>query len=167
MAEAEKSAWLEGAMARWETSLLRLCYAYLNDASLAEDAVQETFLKAWKSYDRFRRAADEKTWLTRIAINTCKDTMKSAYFRHIDRSASLDHLPEGSAPFTLEDHTVTKAVLRLPSRYREVVLLRWLQGLSGDETARILRVPRFTVYHRLTKAQQLLKQELEEWYHAD
>ncbi|MBR1586649.1 MAG: sigma-70 family RNA polymerase sigma factor [Clostridia bacterium] len=167
MSDEEKRAWLEQAMAQWETSLLRLCFAYLHDASLAEDAVQETFLKAWKGCGRFRREAEERTWLMRIAINTCKDMMKSAYFRHTDRSAGLDQLPEIACAFTPADDTVTRAVMNLPPRYREVVLLRWMQGLTGDETARALHLPRSTVYHRLKKAQRMLKQALEEWYHAE
>lgn len=161
MAEDERRVWLEAAMNRWETSLLRLCFAYLGDRALAEDAVQETFLKAWKGYDRFRREADEKTWLSRIAINVSKDMRKSAWFRHVDRSAALDSLPEGSVPFQEEDDTVTRAVMALPDKLREAALLRWLQGLTGDETAKALHVPRSTVYHRLKKAQKLLKQELE------
>lgn len=161
MAEDERRIWLEEAMNRWETSLLRLCFAYLGDRDLAEDAVQETFLKAWKGWDRFRREADEKTWLTRIAINTSKDMRKSAWFRHVDRSAALDSLPEGSVPFEALDDTITRTVMALPGKLRQVSLLCWLQGLSGDEAARVLRVPRSTVYHRLKKAQELLKQELE------
>ena len=81
MERSERDRWLEGAMARWEQSLLRTCFAYLGDLSLAEDAVQETFLKAWKNLDRFRGEASEKTWLLRIAINTCKDVRRSAWFR--------------------------------------------------------------------------------------
>lgn len=161
MAEDERRIWLEEAMNRWETSLLRLCFAYLGDRSLAEDAVQETFLKAWKGWDRFRREADEKTWLTRIAINTAKDMRKSAWFRHVDRSAALDCLPEGSIPFEAQDDTITRTVMALPDKLRQVSLLCWLQGFSGDEAARVLHVPRSTVYHRLKKAQELLKQELE------
>ena len=161
MAEDERRIWLEEAMNRWETSLLRLCLAYLADRNLAEDAVQETFLKAWKGWDRFRREADEKTGLTRIAINTAKDMRKSAWFRHIDRSAALDSLPEGSVPFEAQDDTITRAVMALPGKLRQVSLLCWLQGFSGDEAARVLHVPRSTVYHRLKKAQELLKQKLE------
>ncbi len=167
MADEERRAWLEQAMNRWEASLLRLCFAYLQDAALAEDAVQEAFLKAWKGYRGFRGAAEEKTWLTRIAINTCKDIRKSAWFRHVDRSTALDSLPEGSVPFDARDDTVTRAVLALPIKLREVALLRLLQGLSAEETARALRIPRSTVYQRLKQAQELLQKELEEWYHAD
>ena len=74
----DRAAWLEGAMARWEKSLLRMCYAYLGDMALSEDAVQETFLKAYRALDSFRGEAAEKTWLMRIAINTCKDMRRSA-----------------------------------------------------------------------------------------
>ena len=99
MERSERDRWLEGAMARWEQSLLRTCFAYLGDLSLAEDAVQETFLKAWKNLDRFRGEASEKTWLLRIAINTCKDVRRSAWFRRVNRAVSLESLPEAPAPF--------------------------------------------------------------------
>ncbi len=81
MERSERDRWLEGAMARWEQSLLRTCFAYLGDLSLAEDAVQETFLKAWKNLDRFRGAASEKTWLLRMPstpARTCAAARGSA-----------------------------------------------------------------------------------------
>lgn len=161
----DRGAWLENAMDRWETGLMRMCYAYLRDVLLAEDAVQETFLKAWKAYDRFRGEADEKTWLMRIAINNCKDMRRGAWFRHTDFSAALDGLPEGWASFTARDDTVTRAVMRLPPRLREAVLLHWYQGLSGEETAAVLRISRSAVFNRLKKARCLLQKELEGWYH--
>ena len=55
-----REAWLERAMGQYEESLLRMCFACLNDAALAEDAVQETFLKAYRALDRFRGDAEEK-----------------------------------------------------------------------------------------------------------
>ena len=167
MEKNECEQWLEDAMKRWERSLLRTCYAYLGDIALAEDAVQDTFLKAWKGFDRFRGASEEKTWLMRIAINTCKDIQRSAWFRHIDRSATLDKLPEGIESFTSKDDTLTRAIMALRPRIREVVLLHWYQQLSGDETAKALGVSRSTVYNRLYKAQRQLRKELEVWYLAD
>ncbi len=157
----ERDVWLEDMMARWEISLVRMCFAYLRDRALAEDAVQETFLKAWKGYDCFRSEASEKTWLMRIAVNTCKDLRKSAWLRHTDRAAAL---PEGQEPFTEKDDALTRAVMNLKPRLREAVLLRWYQGLTGEETARALQVSRATVYNRLTKAQRLLQTELEAWH---
>ena len=68
-------------VAEYEVILLRTCYMYLHDKALAEDATQETFLKAYKALDSFRGESSEKTWLMRIAMNTCRDMKRSAWFR--------------------------------------------------------------------------------------
>ena len=158
-----RRVWLDEAIARWEKPILRLCYAYLCDTAMAEDAVQETFFKAWKSYGRFRGEAEEKTWLTRIAINTCKDLLKSAWVRNTDRSVTPDSLPEGSAPFDEQDDTVTRAVLVLPRELKEVTLLHWYQGMTLQDMSKVLRLPRSTINYRLKKAKAILKKELEDW----
>jgi RNA polymerase sigma-70 factor (ECF subfamily) len=160
----ERRRWLGEAMALYEESLLRMCYSYLGDRSLAEDAVQETFLKAWKGFAHFRGESSEKTWLMRIAINTCRDIRRGAWFKHIDRAVSLDQLSDMEVSFDARDDAVTKAVMKLRPRLREAVLLRWYQGLSAEETAQALGISRSTVYERLNRAQVVLKRELEEWY---
>ncbi len=162
-----RQEWLDAAIAQWEKPMLRLCFAYLGDTALAEDAVQETFFKAWKSYDRFSGKAAEKTWLTRIAINTCKDLMKSAWSRNTDRSVTPETLPEGSVPFKAQDDTVTRAVMSLPPKLKEVTLLHWYQGMTLDEMIRVIRLPRSTINYRLKKAKAMLKEELEDWYDED
>ena len=164
MTQDPRRAWLEEAMERWEKPMLHLCFAYLGDLALSEDAVQETFFRAWKGYARFRGEAQEKTWLTRIAVNACKDLMKSAWARKTDRSVTPDALPEGAVPFEARDDTVTRAVLALPPKMKEAVLLRWYQGLTLEEMARVLRLPGSTGNYRLKKAKALLRDELEEWY---
>ena len=164
MNQDPRRAWLDEAITRWEKPMLRLCYAYLCDAALAEDAVQETFFKAWKNYGRFRGEAEEKTWLTRIAINTCKDLLKSAWTRNTDRSVTPDDLPEGMASFDEQDDTVTRAVLALPKELKEVTLLHWYQGMTLEEVRKVLRLPRSTINYRLKKAKAILKKELEDWY---
>ena len=165
MTDNERDAWLENVMGRWETRLIRLCYAYLHDTALAEDAVQETFLKAWKGYGRFRGEAAEKTWIMRIAINTCKDLRRNAWFRHTDRSAVPESVPEGAQPFTQTDDTATRAVMDLKPSWRAVALLCWYQGLTASETAEALGIARATVYNRLKKAQRKLQKELEALQH--
>jgi len=161
----ERAAWLEKAMAEYETSLARMCYAYLGDSALAEDAVQETFVKAYKGYHTFRAEADEKTWLMRIAINTCKDIRRSAWLRHNDREASLGNLSEGSEPFSEQDDTLVRAVMALRPRLREAVLLHYYQGMSVPEVAAALGISRAAVYDRLDKARTALREALGAWYH--
>ncbi|MBR3019543.1 MAG: sigma-70 family RNA polymerase sigma factor, partial [Clostridia bacterium] len=144
MVQDQRQEYLDALITRWEKPMLRLCFAYLCDTALAEDAVQETFFKAWKGYGRIRGEANEKTWLTRIAINTCKDLMKSAWMRTTDRFVSTDSLPEGSVPFDDKDDTVTRAVLSLPPKIKEVTLLHWYQSMTLEEMTKVLRLPRST-----------------------
>lgn len=160
----ERDDWLEQAMARWEVPLLRTCYLFLRDTALAEDAVQDTFVKAWRYYDSYRREASEKTWLMRIAVNTCRDLRRSRWFVHVDRSVNMDELPEAAVPFELPDDQMTKAILSLPAGLRQVITLRYFQGLTVQEVAEALRLSRRTVHYRLDKAERLLKSSLEEWY---
>lgn len=160
----ERDCWLEQAMAQWEVPLLRTCYLLLRDTALAEDAVQETFVKAWRFYDGYRKEASEKTWLMRIAVNTCRDLQRSKWFIHIDRRVNMDDLPESAVPFELPDDTVTNAILSLPTALRQVITLRYFQSLTVQEVAEVLHVSRRTVHYRLDKAERHLKSSLEEWY---
>lgn len=79
---------------QYQGMLLRMCYVYLRDMEQAKDATQETFLKAYKSLASFRGDCSEKSWLVRIAINTCRDMQRSAWFRYMDRRITPEDLPQ-------------------------------------------------------------------------
>lgn len=162
----DRDRWLEQAMEQWEVPLLRTCYLLVKDVALAEDAVQDTFVKAWQAHDHFRGEASEKSWLMRIAVNTCRDLRRGKWFRHVDRQVRMEDLPEPAEPFQWEDDTVTRAILALPDGLRQVVTLRYYQGFTVQEAADILKLSRRAVHYRLEKAERLLKESLEEWYDA-
>lgn len=162
----DRDTWLEKAIDQWEVPLLRTCTLLLRDAALAEDAVQETFVKAWRGYDDYRREASEKTWLMRIAANTCRDMLRGRWLRHTDRRTDIAGLPEPAEPFSPPDDTLLRTVLALPDKLRQAVVLRYYQGLSVQETADALRISRRTAHYRLEKAHELLKSTLEEWHDA-
>lgn len=162
----DRDRWLEQAMEQWEVPLLRTCYLLVKDVALAEDAVQDTFVKAWQAHDHFRGEGSEKSWLMRIAVNTCRDLRRGKWFRHVDRQVRMEDLPEPAEPFQWEDDTVTRAILALPDGLRQVVTLRYYQGFTAQEVAEILKLSRRTVHYRLEKAERLLKESLEEWYDA-
>lgn len=145
----------------YERDLLRLCAVYLRDIDLARDAVQETFLKAYRCMDRFKGNASEKTWLMRIAINTCKDMLRGAWFQHVDRSACLDDLPLPVSPPSVEHIALTTAIMALPRKYMEVILLHCDQGMNIRETAQALGITPPAVINRLKKARKCLAAELE------
>ena len=145
----------------YEKDLLRLCCVYLRDISLAQDAVQETFIKAYRRMDRFEGRSSEKTWLMRIAINTCKDMKRGSWLRHVDASTSLDDLPLPVDPPSVEHIALTSAIMALPRKYMEVILLHCDQGLTIRDTAAALGVTPPAVINRLKKARTALRAALE------
>ena len=150
-------------MEQYGSSLLRMCALYLKDADLAQDAVQETFLKAYRHLHDFRGECSEKTWLATIAMNVSRDMLRTAWFRHQSRIA-LDKLPETPVSFAFPDDTVLTEVMGLPAKYREVVLLRYYQGLKLKEVASALRLSTGKVRSRLNRANAILRDRLKEWY---
>jgi len=143
-------------MEQYEKELLNICFMYLQDLSLAEDAVQETFLKAYKSLHRFRGDCTEKTWLMRIAINTCKDIRRGSWYRFVNRRVTLDSLPAQAAPPKTENVFITLAIMELPPKEREVVLLHYYQNMTITEASQILGISCAAVSNRLKRAHQKL-----------
>ena len=148
---------------QYQTALLQMCYMDLHDRALAEDAVQETFLKAYKSMDTFRGDCSEKTWLMRIAVNTCRDMRRSAWFRHVDRRTDIEGIPSWTPQIDGDDDAeeVARAVVKLPARYREVILLYYDQDMTLKEIADVLGIGISSVSERLKTARTKLRKALE------
>ena len=91
---------------------------YLADRAQAEDALQDTFLKAWRSMDAFeaRNGASEKTWILKIAINTCKNYRRGAWFRHIDKTKIIEELPAAVTGVTEESRDMFLSVMMLEDK---------------------------------------------------
>ena len=156
-----KETRIERMVTLYQLPLLRLCIMYLHDEEQAKDAVQETFIKAYRNLDSFRNDASEKTWLTRIAINTCKNMYRSAWFRHMDRSVTLDMIAERPAPADEHDDELTTAIMNRPVKLREAALICWLQGMTYDEAADMLGISRQAVGSRLNRARRKLRFAME------
>lgn len=146
---------------QYQTGLRRMCYAILRDEELAKDAVQETFLKVYRTMDTFRGECSEKTWLMRIAVNTCRDVRRSAWFRHMEKRITPEELPEPMQQTEDEHIELTLAIMRLPKHLREVTLLYYYQGMTMREIAETLGVSPSTVSKRLAHAQEKLRTLLE------
>lgn len=155
---------LERLMTQYGDSLLRICYMLLHDRDLAKDATQDSFLKAYRSLDSLRKGNSEKAWLMRIAINTCKDLRRSRWWRFIDHGITPDDLPEMGQEDENPDSTPLLAVMNLPEKYRQVVLLHFYQGMTSSEIAQILGLTASTVRTRLMRAKDRLHEQLEGWY---
>ena len=137
--------------------LLGVCTVLLSDWSLAQDVVQETFLKAWKRQD-FHQGS-EKAWLMRVAVNLCHDYHRSRWFRHTDRRTTPEDLPL-TAPAAFQSE-ILQLVRQLPLKEKEAVVLHFWHGLSAEEIAAMTSASRSAVYRRLERAKKHLKLELE------
>ena len=123
---------------------------------MAVDAVDETVYKGLISLKKLRKEEYMETWLTRILLNVCKDEL-----RRRKRQLDWETLPE-TAVEEFDSLPLKQALLRLPEELKAVVILRYFAGLTQEETAQSLNLPRGTVSTRQRKALQLLKLELSE-----
>ena len=154
---------MERIVGAYGNAVLRMCFLYLKDSHLAEDASQETFLKVYRNYAQFDGTAGEKTWVMRIAINVCKDYLRSAWNRRVSVVEALNEIPAAEdSPH--EDDTLLREIMNLKPNYKEVILLFYYQDMKISEIARVLDAPESTVSVRLKRAREQLKKRLEGWY---
>ncbi len=160
----DAAAVIERLMDAHGAEIVRLCYLYMKEYSLAEDAAQEAFIRAYRGLPGFRGESSEKTWLTRIAINICKNMLRSPWRRLMDWRIMPERLPEPACELEPRDQGVLREVLRLPQRQREVILLYYYQEMKVREIAALLKIPQATVSTRLARARAKLKERLEGWW---
>lgn len=149
-------------MQRYGGMLLGMCAKILRDFDLAEDAVQETFLKAYLKRNSFRgeNERSEKAWLMQIAVNVCRDHLRSRWFRTVDRSISVEEL---SLPVMMDEEALALkwAVGSLPQKYQEIISMYYYRDMPVDEIAMMGGKSPSVVYRRLVKARKQLKMILQ------
>ena len=140
--------------------ILRYCQWHAPNPSLAEDAAQETFLKAIRYYDRYVHRGQCRAFLYRIAANTCVDMHRRREEQSLDE---LEEVPREEAGFDRihDDLDFHRQLRSLPAEQQEVLLLRFGQGLSLGEIAAVTGVPLRTVQSRLRAGLKKLKAKLE------
>ena len=150
-------------MQQYGDGIKRMCCVYLRDLGAAEDAAQETFIKAYDHIEPLLSGEiiHERAWLSRIAINTCKDMLRSSWMRHIDRRRAIEELPLAAPPLHQENLELTEAILALPPKLKDIVLLHYYQGLSLRTCAQILGISAPTASRYLAQAMKRLRLDLE------
>lgn len=134
--------------------LYRTAYLYLDGEHAAVDAVDEAVFRAFRNLKKLRQEEFFETWLTRILINVCKDEL-----RRRGREICVDTPPEPPQE-QLDALPLRQAVAALPEPLHAVIILRYFTGLTLEETAAALNIPRGTVSTRQKRALELLKLDL-------
>jgi RNA polymerase sigma-70 factor (ECF subfamily) len=142
-----------------------VAYRLLGNVQDAEDATQETFLRAYRSRHTYKTDYPPGPWLKRIAVNVCLQRLeKYVPTQSLDEDMIQPRDPHPEPQAQAEEHDVQERIqtelLRLPPRYRAVIELRHFQELSYDEIAQTLSRPLSDVKSDLFRARRLLAERL-------
>jgi RNA polymerase sigma-70 factor (ECF subfamily) len=139
--------------------ILRLSYSYLHNLCDAEDVLQDALLSLMKNKPVFSSTEHEKAWLMRVAINLCKNKLKSSWFKTVGIPETIQ-----IEDITSEESEVLEAVHKLSVKYREVIHLFYYEGYSTYEIASLLEKKESTVRSLLYRAREMLKKTLKGVY---
>ena len=165
----DKEELIDEIMNKYGQEILQLVYSYVNNKEVAEDLTQDIFVKCYKSLHTYKGKSKLRTWLWRIAINHCKDYIKSWYNKKVivtENESTYTGVQKESVEQTViqndEDHRLASAVMNLPIKYREVIYLFYFEELPIKDIAMVIEVKENTIKTRLRRAKELLKKGLEE-----
>lgn len=151
----------EGIVRRFERRLVTLAFRFCRDRATAEDMAQEAFVKAFRSLSTFRGESSFSTWLTAIALNTYRSRLRADGPPLMSLDLARAFATQPAALRGMEEHereeTVRRAVVALPARYREAVVVYYLQEHDLAEAAHILGVSEGTLKSRLHRGREILK----------
>lgn len=139
-------------------------YRFLHDPDEVDEAVQEALLTAWNKFDQFRQTAKLSSWVYRITVNISCDRLRkrqkeSEKLRQYAEAEQASHNADDPGDVMLT--ALSEAVAELPDLYREAVTVGCLGGFSADDAASLLGCSVNTLYQRVHKAKQMLKEKLE------
>lgn len=152
---------MERLVRSYGNDVLRLATVILGSGELAEDVHQETFIRVMRAWGGFRGDASEKTWITGIAVNVCRDMMRSAWRKKVvvsDEAVLLapSMVTEDEAERRVDRTVLRDAMAKLPVQLREALVLYYYHDLDVKAIAGIQKVPQGTVKSRLHKARALM-----------
>jgi len=143
--------------------LFRAAVRLVGDRSKAGDAVQEAYLVAWKTFDRYQRGTNCRAWLFQILFNVVRHERRN-WFKWMtgkDEDVAQAQLAASEPiPEALTDRDILTAMDSLPGQFREVLLLVDVEEFSYKESSGILKVPIGTVMSRLNRGRGLLREQL-------
>jgi RNA polymerase sigma-70 factor (ECF subfamily) len=144
--------------------LYRTACRVLGDSAKADDVVQEVYLQAWKSFDRFEAGTNCRAWLYKILFNTIHHYRRKWFNQRLvrDGEEAMETVaaPPAPVPDQLTDQEVLSALDRIPPDFRAVVVLADVEEFAYKEVAQILAIPIGTVMSRLSRGRKLLREQL-------
>lgn len=145
------------AIDRYADTVRRICLLHLKNYDDTEDIFQTVFLKYMLYNGVFCNTEHEKAWIIRVAINACKDFLKSFYHKNVVLLDEEYYIKDTSCEWKSD---VLDAVLSLPEKYKNVVYLHYYEGYTAAEISKMTGIKENTVYTLLSRARVILKDKL-------
>ena len=157
---------------RYTDPLLNFIFRFLGDLVESEDIVQETFYRVYKNKHYYKEVAKFSTWIYTIAGNLAKTELRRRKRRKVfsihketaaEKELELPDLksdPEKEVNTVVTEKIIQKAITNLPQKFRQVIVLRDIQGFSYEEISSIIKVPLGTVKSRVNRARLKLQEDL-------
>ena len=157
---------------RYKDQLLNYVFRFVGNRSDAEDIVQETFLRVYKNKHYYKEIAKFSTWVYTIAGNLAKTELRRRKRRKIfsvsnfvndERDFDIPDMnrnPEKEVDGSMKDDIIQKTIEKLPPKFKEVILLRDVQGFAYEEISQILNIPLGTVKSRVNRGRLKLQEDL-------
>ncbi len=164
---------------RYKDQLLNFIYRFVGNRSDAEDIVQETFLRVYKNKHYYKEIAKFSTWVYTIAGNLAKTELRRrkrhkifsvSNFVNEERDYDIpdrEHSPERKVDSSIQENIIQKAIGKLPTKFKEVIILRDIQGFAYEEISQILNIPLGTVKSRVNRGRLKLQEDLKFLYEAE
>ncbi|GAB4170258.1 MAG: sigma-70 family RNA polymerase sigma factor [Calditrichia bacterium] len=164
----------EELVRRYKDQLMNYVYRFVGNRTDAEDIVQETFLRVYKNKHYYKEIAKFSTWVYTIAGNLAKTELRRRKRKKLlsvsnimkdDKDYDIPDTarnPESEVDGTIKESIIQNAIEKLPHRFKEVIVLRDVQGFSYEEISQILNIPLGTVKSRVNRGRLKLQEELED-----
>lgn len=167
-AQAGDVAAFEWLVQRHEERLFGFCCRWLSCVEDAREVCQDMFVRAWQALPEFEGRAKFSRWLYQIALNLCRDRLKSRSSRQREKTIALDEVedspqcpqnsPDSRAELNSDMQKLDRGLAMLPEKFRNVLILTTMEGLSHEECAEVLNCSARAVEGRLYRARQMLLQ---------
>ena len=166
--ESEAEQWLEELMETFGDRLTKLAFSYLKDWGRAQEVVQDVFLICYKKRNHMLEIKSVESWIYRVTVNRCKDVLRTSWIKKVIINSDIFHfrrsnnmLPEMIVLNKTENEKLAENVLKLPVKYKEVILLFYYEDLSVHEISYVLSTNQNTIKTRLKRGRDLLEKNLE------
>ncbi len=163
---------------KYRDRILTLCTWFLGDRDEGEDAAQDTFVRVYRAIGSFKGDCLFSTWLSRIAVNVCRNRRGAWWSRISRRAIRLDAAkdgddgpvreiadssmsPDGEFERRRKAAAVAEALRKVPAKFRELIILRDIQEMSYEEIRTITGLELGTVKSRLARARDAVREKLE------